>query len=187
MSLLKQGKEILELSFKEATEDRKVIARIKDELQYLQITAKDEDTAREYEKRKDMWAELQVRLQKEIYYVQRVIAPKMSDYIEIKLVEGDKYVEYFVKSQDFMVKLYNEMFNKTNTRVYKMKYIAEQLLENTTNEMLKNDMIMALDLFERKVVSCVQSNIKNQFRFLNKPLRADLKDIDYLTIEDYYV
>jgi len=160
-------KRLLERSYAIAYGNYKFVAKIREELFQKQLKAVNSTV---YEKRKDMWNELFIRLYKEIYFLDRVIMQGMSKYYDTPFEKSILKVtkKYEIDNIEAMKSLYIHLYNNTNKRVFRLEKYAKSLLDGSEiGSELHTDMNNALDLFSRVVKPCVMENYKNQARYVN--------------------
>ena len=194
---LKSTKKLLEKSAREAKNYHYICAQIKDKLFNLQLkTGK-----KQYEKQKDLWAEMHARLYYEISVMEKLVNPKMKKHFNVDMdfelkrkIKLDFTKLFKINDEKKLNHLYTIIYNRSLKRVYRLKEETEKyifLAKHKKDKKLQEDLESALKLINKKAIPCFEGGYKHYYAFFKKEIKYDLshkfKHLKFKNIRDAYV
>ena len=160
-----------------------LLATIVDHYQQKQLHASSEEEAYEYEKIKDLWSELWIRTQKEVFYIEKIVMKRFNNYVDepCRIYEVKSKIVPNFNDEDYMMKLYKRIYNRTNRRIFRLEKITKYLLKRKKDMELLADLERVIELFDKTVRPCVLSNFVNLNKYHGRFESTDLKpeDLNY--------
>ena len=122
-----------------------------------------------WEKTKDLWAELYIRVYRGHYLLRRVVLPGICKILDEDMpdisAKADYKDSFNIMDKQIMVDVYSRRVNELNERIYKLRLQWMTLAEDVQDKDIQDQMLQAVELFDAQVIPCVSQNMVNINRY----------------------